>query len=174
MHAQLGSMFDDCLSDLMEELWAALQYGGSAHSKVEILANRMTHREAEIEEQAQKRCVLGFCVWDHSANVASSVCLVKVHDVMMGKGQKVSAGVMCACWRWVLQGAPHDPLWECVHSCRVIKLSQELAEVQEELTGCKEALRAETAQTKKLLIANDAKEAQLSAAINGYEVCVCV
>ncbi|KAF5830676.1 hypothetical protein DUNSADRAFT_14191 [Dunaliella salina] len=52
---QLGAMFEDCLSDLMEELWAALQYGGSAHGKVDALANRMAQREKEIEELAYRK-----------------------------------------------------------------------------------------------------------------------
>lgn len=43
------------MCDLMEELWAAMQYGGAAHGKVDLLTARMVKREAEIEELAQQK-----------------------------------------------------------------------------------------------------------------------
>ena len=84
MHTQVGAMFEDCLSDLMEELWSALQYGGSAHSKVDMLANRMAQREAEIEELAQKRCECMFVCEIMCLSVCVCVCACQACDFQGG------------------------------------------------------------------------------------------
>lgn len=56
VRAQVDAMFEDCLSDMMEELWTALQVVGSAHSKVDVMASAMAQREAEVEALALARC----------------------------------------------------------------------------------------------------------------------
>jgi hypothetical protein len=35
VRAKLAAAFEDCLSDVMDQLWGALQYAGSRHARVD-------------------------------------------------------------------------------------------------------------------------------------------
>ncbi|GLC44356.1 hypothetical protein PLESTB_000478200 [Pleodorina starrii] len=54
VRAKLAAAFEDCMSDTMDQLWAALQYAGSKHAIMERIAEAMRQRDAELEATAAK------------------------------------------------------------------------------------------------------------------------
>lgn len=59
VRAKLALMFDDAMSDLMEQLWAALQHAGGAHAKAARLHNAMVKRDAEVRAPCRSGVHLG-------------------------------------------------------------------------------------------------------------------
>ncbi|GFH30929.1 hypothetical protein HaLaN_29867, partial [Haematococcus lacustris] len=49
--AKLAEMFEDCLEDLMEQLWGALQYAGSARSQDALASSQ--HTVEQLKDMAQ-------------------------------------------------------------------------------------------------------------------------
>lgn len=45
---QLTAMWDDCMEDMMDQLWEAFTYAGTTHIAVTRMANAMAQRDVEV------------------------------------------------------------------------------------------------------------------------------